>query len=439
MSSPCQDAVEKRERKRSSMRRSLGATFGDPSDDFSIPIPIRKISSEFETRCRRLEERIREFSRSSDDSVGAGPDRVDAYCNQRKDLAAEAGECYSTMLKATAEHYETLSPGPDRDSLEKAIRQFRENEHCLLRERAAHATRDAQLRLSMRGQHHSANMGEAYWVAVTEVMSEPAEASHQLKPGRFKTDQTNFRNSLIKAYTSPENGSKVLEEEALLDPIFQPSAKIWCPIFGMEFEPKDVKAAHIMPVAVGESAMAYMFGLPLGRGAEALWSNNNGLIMHNLAEKLFDDARMVIVPDPTDENEFISVILSQDLLRNKLCGANGQPFSSIHRKRLQFCTAARPGKRYLYMHTLLTLFRRKAHAVPGWEKDRELLLNGHIWATPAKWARKSMVQALAAEFGESWEELKSLKGLEEFPESRSVEEEKSLATEVRWAVKSNAK
>ena len=40
-------------------------------------------------------------------------------------------------------------------------------------------------------------------------------------------------------------------------------------------------------------------------------------MLHTDLEKLFDDRRMVIMPDPTDDSEFISIILSQDLLKDK--------------------------------------------------------------------------------------------------------------------------
>lgn len=39
-------------------------------------------------------------------------------------------------------------------------------------------------------------------------------------------------------------------------------------------------------------------------------SERNNLLLHKPLEKLFDDGRMVIVPDPTDNNEFVRIILS---------------------------------------------------------------------------------------------------------------------------------
>ena len=69
--------------------------------------------------------------------------------------------------------------------------------------------------------------------------------------------------------------------------------------------------------------------------------------------------------------------------------------------RLDFKTDARPGKRYLYVHAMLALFRRKRYNVPGWELDRQKVFSGKIWATPGKYVRKSMMRTVAIEFGDS--------------------------------------
>ena len=170
-----------------------------------------------------------------------------------------------------------------------------------------------------------------------------------------------------------------------------------------------------------------------------IWSEKNGFMLHILFEEIFDDGRMVIIPDPTDDNEFISIILSQDLLKDsRLCPAINAPYSTIHKRRLQFQTASRPGKRYLYMHALLSLFRRRRYDVPGWEKDREQVFNGQIWATPGNWARRSMVEALALEIGDSWEDIEAVGGLGEFPDAKSPEEEKRVATVVRYMLETRA-
>jgi len=194
-----------------------------------------------------------------------------------------------------------------------------------------------------------------------------------------------------------------------------------------------VNAAHIVPQSIGETNAAYLFGYKVEGGFDVIWSEQNGLMMHSALEKIFDDGRIVIIPDPTDESEFISIILSQDLLKEtKPSLLIDAPISTIHRKRLQFQTDARPGKRYLYVHALIQLFRRRRYDVPGWEHDREKVFTG-VWASPGKWARKSMVEALALEIGDIWE-FGDEKGLGDFPNAKPAEEEKRMATNVRYAL-----
>lgn len=84
------------------------------------------------------------------------------------------------------------------------------------------------------------------------------------------------------------------------------------------------------------------------------------------------------------------------------------------------------------MHAILTLFQRRRYNVPGWEKDREQVFRGQVWATAGKWARGSMVEALAVEVGDSWEDMDKVGGLGEFPDVKPPEEEKRMATVVRY-------
>jgi hypothetical protein len=153
-------------------------------------------------------------------------------------------------------------------------------------------------------------------------------------------------------------------------------------------------------------------------------------------EKIFTKGEMVILPDPSDPNEFISVILSEYLLEDTGSPRNKPPMSTIHNARLQFQTSARPEKRYIYMRAMLSLFKRRRSGMAGWEKDHEKVFGSGIWALPPdRWARRSMVEALASEVGGSWPMTEaSRKGLGEFPGEKSPEEETSVAKRVRWAL-----
>jgi hypothetical protein len=71
-----------------------------------------------------------------------------------------------------------------------------------------------------------------------------------------------------------------------------------------------MKAAHIIPYSVGVTNLAYIFGSALSEGFEILWSTKNKLIIHPVLEKIFNNGQIVIIPDPIDNDKYISIILS---------------------------------------------------------------------------------------------------------------------------------
>jgi hypothetical protein len=428
--------ADKRADKRSKMRQSLDSSFGDPLQGFKTPAAARKISKTIDNESAKLEGRIRKISDSSDEPIGDEPDKTSLYLDQRQelveDMEAHVKEARKIARKIICEARKELSLGSQINEFKRALTELDKTNNILLKERTALATNRIRVKYNVLSQPSHVKIGEAYMMAITENLPEPAESSHKKKHGRSEADQTSFRNRLIKAYNI--KGSEILATP----PEFQTN-KIWCPVSGKEFDASIMKAAHIVPHSIGETNAAYLFGSDLGEGYDIIWSERNGFMMHNILEKIFDDGRMVIIPDPMDDNEFISIVLSRDLLQdNRPCPAINAPYSTIHKRHLQFQTAARPGKRYLYMHTMLSLFRRRRYDVPGWEKDREEVLSGQIWASPGKWARKSMVAALALEVGDSWEGIEAVGGLGEFPGAKSPEEEKRVATMVRYTLETRA-
>jgi hypothetical protein len=422
--------ADKRASKRSKIRQSLSSAFGDPLQDFKTPLAARQISKTIDDESAELEGRIRKISDSSDEPIGDEPEKTSLYINQRQELVEDLEAHLKEARKIIREAHTELLPGPERNKLKRVLRELDETDSILLKERTALAADRIRVKYGVLGRPSHVKIGEAYMMAITENLPEPAESSYKKKHGRSEADQTSFRNRIIKSYNT--EGSKILE----IPPEFQTN-KIWCPVSGKEFEASAMKAAHMVPYSIGETNAAYLFGSKLDEGYDVIWSERNGFMLHNILEKIFDDGRMVIIPDPTDDNEFISIILSQDLLKGP-CPPINAPYSTIHKRRLQFQTAARPGKRYLYMHVLLSLFRRRRCDVPGWEKDREQVFNGQIWVTPKKWARRSMMEALALEIGDSWEGIEAVGGLGEFPDAKPPEEEKRVATVMRYTWETRA-
>ncbi|KAK5461552.1 hypothetical protein LTR20_006476 [Exophiala xenobiotica] len=402
----------RRNSKHSKMRESLQSAFGDPLEDFKIPIAVRHISSAMESQSAELEDRIRKISASSDEQIGDEPSRTIRYIDQRETLVEDLDVHLKEGRRMVRETMDQASR-PERKELKRTLTELDQSDSIVLKERAALAANRVRVEYT-----------------ITDTLPEPADASYNKQQKRSPSDQSSFRNRLIKTYCS--EGSRYLET-----PEFS-STKIWCPISGREFYGDSMKAAHIVPHSIGEANAAYLFGLKPYEGFQVIWSERNGLMIHQSIEKIFDDGRLVIVPDPTDDNEFLSIVLSQDLLRqgsNNICPATDAPWSSIHNKRLQFQTGSRPGKRFMYIHALLTLLRRRRYIVPGWEKDRDQVFTGQIWATPGKWARRSMVQALAVEIGDSWDNIDvGGEALGDFPDGKAPEEEKKLATEVGYSI-----
>lgn len=426
------EEAHKRTEKRSKMRQSLDSSFGDPLQDFKTPAAVRKISKTIDNESAKLEGRIRKISDSSDEPIGDESDKTTLYMDQRQELVEDLEAHLKKARKIIREARIGLSSGPQKNELKRALTELGEADSTLQKERSALAANRMRITYGVLSQPSHVKIGEAYMMAITENLLEPAESSYKKKHGRSGADQTSFRNRLIKAYNT--KGYEILETP----PEFQTN-KIWCPVSGNEFEAAIMKAAHIVPYSIGETNAAYMFGSDPGEGYDVIWSERNGFMMHVTLERIFDDGRMVIVPDPMDNNELISIVLSQELLKdNRLCPAINAPYSTIHKRRLQFQTTARPGKRYLYMHAMLSLFRRRRYDVPGWEKDREQVFSGQIWASPGKWARKSMVEALALEVGDCWEGIEGVGGLGEFPNVKSPEEEKKVATVVRYTLDTRA-
>ena len=150
-------------------------------------------------------------------------------------------------------------------------------------ERGALARDRARIALRIAADHMHQKLGEAYMMAITDRMKAPANARIDLGGKRTGSDQSHFRDKLIQLYNSPE----AIGNESL-----------WCPdVKAYVFNPdSQVKAAHLVPVAIGETNTAYIFSVKLRDGFDCIWSGKNGLLLHELVEKALDNAQLVIIP-----------------------------------------------------------------------------------------------------------------------------------------------
>lgn len=146
-------------------------------------------------------------------------------------------------------------------------------------------------------------------------------------------------------------------------------------------------------------------------------------------------AVIVIVQDPNDLSALKIVVLDESLLKTELTST--KTFRDINNTRLEFKADARPRRKYLYLHYILTLCRRKRFNVEGWEQDFKKATNGFIWGTPGPWLRRNIIKALAFEVGDA-ENLEDIfpgeAGLMDFDNQLSREKERDIAVRVRQGI-----
>ncbi|RMZ90573.1 hypothetical protein DV736_g2190, partial [Chaetothyriales sp. CBS 134916] len=190
---------DKRALKRSIMRKSSDGAFGDPLIGFKTPEAARRLSQAINDESARLEDRIREISHSSNEPVGNEPGNVSLYVDQREELAEDVAAHLKEARKIVHQAFTAAPSGPQRKDLKKALKELDQTESNLLKERTALAAHRARVKHSVSGQFSNVKVIEAYMIAITQVLPEPGESPYK-KGERPLTDQTAFRNRLIKAY-----------------------------------------------------------------------------------------------------------------------------------------------------------------------------------------------------------------------------------------------
>ena len=305
------------------------------------------------------------------------------------------------------------------------------------KERGLQATNRAKLTFGTL--HHATHhrLGEAYLAAIVENLPLPTHASVE-KFTRQSTDNSGFKERIAQAY-------------AVVDP--PDDVQAWCPISREWLRQDYLKAAQIVPVAVGELNAAYIFGVPPEQGWDMLWNTGNGIQMQGSAEEEFDrarlvdilrneemtdEARWVIVPCRKEEEGDFKVVVLDETLLNLKVGVKLR-YHDIHEQPIEFRTSARPTLKFLYLHCLMAIFRRRRFLVPGWEKDYDTVIKDRIWAIEGDWLRKGVLKALAHEVGDiglladGYKEVIGDKNgaKDNLPGERDPEHDKAVALSIR--------
>ncbi|KAF2135874.1 uncharacterized protein K452DRAFT_292877 [Aplosporella prunicola CBS 121167] len=416
--------VEKRRLAREHRGMLLDATFSTNLEVPRAPTTPRSLSLELSNQGKDLDREQEHLERCS--SKPLGNDLTRAGVKEYVDKRFEYTEKYRDFLRQSRNELARKASEQLVDEPEaKLLRQdIDEADYAVLRERAALANRRAVVEFKMLIGDQSKTLIHGYATAIIGALPEPY-GSRLKKDSRNKSDQSDFRSCLIKAYQddNTDNGRK-----------------LWCPVTKKLHNKKYVKAAHIVPYGIGEYNAAKLFGVPLKDGFTKIWNEENGLLLNSEVEEAMDRCRLVIVPDHDVKGALkVKLLTATELeLDDLICeGSGGKDVRvrDLQDVQLEFKTLARPGLEYLYVRALVSWLCRRQAAVPGWEKDREIISTGKYWGRPGKWLRNSTIIAIAAEIGDIVDpkDLEDIIGEDEKLEE-PTEDDKTLAVALRHNV-----
>ncbi|PKK41218.1 hypothetical protein CI102_14712, partial [Trichoderma harzianum] len=241
---------------------------------------------------------------------------------------------------------------------------------------------------NMIWQHDRQNTDWAYLDLLISRYKTPEGARLSLFASRDADAQERSRRRVFKAYDAVTPDSE------------------WCVISGKYFKPSLVKAAHIVGYNVGEPSARHLFGPPRDKDGH-LMAAKNGIPMHHEHERLFDDARLVIVPEVQPDGNPRKGCWKVYCLDEPDTYEASPHFPSgreLHGRSLQFRNEFRPSARYLYFAFCMSILRRQRHQVPGWWQDYLIDDVGKAWATPGTYLRTSTLRRLAHQVGHLTEE-----------------------------------
>lgn len=160
-----------------------------------------------------------------------------------------------------------------------------------LKERAALARNRMKLEFGILSHPTHARIGEAYLAVIVESLPELAGARLNRQRSRDKYDQEQFKALVRQAYT-------FTKETPAYDPPRSDPPMLWCPITRAWHDTMNMTTVHIVPCGIGEINAAYNFGLPADEGWTALWSFENGLLLHSRVEQAVLGAKNMFVVHP---------------------------------------------------------------------------------------------------------------------------------------------
>ena len=146
------------------------------------------------------------------------------------------------------------------------------------------------------------------------------------------------------------------------------------------------------------------------------------------------------MPCCDDEEGDLKMVVLDDSILGKRTGSD-LSYEELNERPIEFRTSARPSLRFLFLHCLMAVFRRRRFAVPGWERDCEKVIKGRVWFMSGDWLRRGVLQALAHEVGDigslsgEYEEVASEQNgvRDDLPGQRDSQHDERVAVGIRGA------
>jgi hypothetical protein len=219
----------------------------------------------------------------------------------------------------------------------------------------------------------------AFAAALLRLYKDP-----KMSRNRQSAIQSALRYDTIEAYAAAptENDN---EDEGFLR----------CALTGEFDRSKRIRAAHVVPHAIGEELATYLFGPDQGL---RLNRPDNCLMMHEDIEQAFDNGNITIFPIDGSARPVMHwkiILVNSDARNQRLKLDTVKTVGDLDGKEIIFRTDQRPASRFLYYHFVVSLLLCRSREYPGWEELWLKYGKTEPWSTPGQYLRESMISALA--------------------------------------------
>lgn len=189
--------------------------------------------------------------------------------------------------------------------------------------------------------------------------------------------------------------------------------EVWSPVVEGGWIPQGVvKAAHIVPLSVGQNPMNYIFGKDSDKEIN---SARNGLWLPGLFEEQFDKLKVVIVPTGQSRQWQVLVVDKARIWNSTAYWKDGGKevkkitFGDLHGAKLIFQNDAQPRARYFYFHYLCAMLNRSEKM-----KEKRLAMNeqetagmrelSRAWGSEGSYLRENVILGFIERLGDSVDE-----------------------------------